>query len=538
MDKATKQDEIERLLQLRRIELIEKPNAESFVCVYSREEPRNGFHTYCFLLPQESAEKFLKELGWTHRSGDFRPRLECVWESGEKIREVYYLSNGTDSGAQALVHSRHFWGLRSALSEVSEEFRLFHNLYHDVMRNVLLHCDVHAVEHEVVRISDDRVEIQLRFLVEFLRAKQMHLAMQWDGAYWCNYSLGELDLERVEKEQHGANFHWLISARDDLPTDECKCMSRLLGKALILCPGPVEHRNPLDEDGAAASSFIIGQNERGEPVTANCTPEVSNGFELEPVFFKRKVLRKYFDDPRTFSVEDGYLRCGSLWGLQLDNDHPKYVIVFLKDLQMLPAADREHWRSFNILPDGSMSETCFRRNIRAEFADPKMPDLQLKYLYPCVNKAWEKIYGWPLWCDPVEQDRYVFSQAHVCLSDDQAEFDQQNGLLAKLLNDFLNEDAIKAALKTQPANPGGLNRLQQFLLEAGHADADKRIRPLRTAQALRSSGSAHGKGSEYTKALERAELNKLPIIDASRKLFAGAVDFLEWLKADVIKNKS
>jgi len=52
------------------------------------------------------------------------------------------------------------------------------------------------------------------------------------------------------------------------------------------------------------------------------------------------------------------------------------------------------------------------------------------------------------------------------LDDDQAEFDQQNGLLAKLLNDFLNEEKIKAALKVQPKDPGALNRLQQFLMEA------------------------------------------------------------------------
>ena len=439
MEESVKQQEIERLLQLRRVQLIEKPAAKSFVCVYSSEEPKNGFHTYSFLLPKESAKEFLQDLGWSHRPDDFRPHVACVErrKSGERVREIYYLAQGTETGAQALVHVRHFWDLKPSLPEIAEEFRLFHNLYHDVARNVFLHRDVHAVEHEVVRINDHHVEVQLRFLTDFLRAKQMHLAMQWDGAYWCDYSLKELGLTPVAKENQEERFHWEFSVSDDIPSDECKCISRLLGKTLIMCPGPVAYRDPFEEDRTAIPSFIIGQNDEGQPVTATFIhgPAAKNsGLELRPVFFLRKVLRKYFDDPKTYSVEDGYLRCGSLWGLKMDNDHPKYVVVFLKELEMLPPPDRDHWRSFNVPPDGSMSATCFLRNIRAQFADAKMPDLRLKRLYPRVNSAWQKALGWLLWREPSNADRYVFNQVHVCLSDDQAEFDQQNGLLAKLLN--------------------------------------------------------------------------------------------------------
>jgi len=64
--------------------------------------------------------------------------------------------------------------------------------------------------------------------------------------------------------------------------------------------------------------------------------------------------------------------------------------------------------------------------------------------------------------EPAQEDRYVFHQVHVCLDDDQAEFDQQNGLLAKLLNDFLNEEKIKAALKVQPKRSRRSESAQQF----------------------------------------------------------------------------
>ncbi|MBI3850224.1 MAG: hypothetical protein HY298_08030 [Verrucomicrobia bacterium] len=545
MDEATKQQEIERLLQLRQIRVIENPTASAFVCVYSSEDVKNGFHTFCFLLPLIGDERFLKELSWDYRASDFNPQVQCVehWRTGEKVREISYLPDGNETGAQPLVHARHFWGLRSPTIEIAEEFRLFHNLYQDTARGVFLHSDIHGVEHEVVRVANGRVEVHLRFLVDFLRAKQMHLAMQWDGAYWCQYSLSELGLKSVGSERRGATFHWHLSANEDRHhDDQCKCISRVIGKALILCPGPVEYRDPYEEDHSAYPSFIVGYNKQGAAITQTSDPKAADKdarHALQPVFFRRGVLARYFAEPTKFSVEDGYLRCGGLWGLRIDNDHPKYVIVFLKDLGLdLPGVERLHWRSFNVAPDGGVSKTFYSRNIKAWFANPTMPDLKLKHLYPMVNNLWQKAYGWPLWREPEEEDRYVFAQVHVCLDESQSEFDQQNGLLAKLLNDSLNEDKIKGTLRAQAPNPGGLNRLQQFFIEAGYGDADLRIRPLRVLQELRSKGSAHRKSSEYEVVLKRAGLKGLPVVDASMKIFAGAVEFIEWLKVNVLKDNS
>src|ERR1700689_5088643 len=73
------------------------------------------------------------------------------------------------------------------------------------------------------------------------------------------------------------------------------------------------------------------------------------------------------------------------------------------------------------------------------------------------------------------------------------------------------------ALRAQPQNPGGLNLLEQFFLEAGFADAKQRIRPLRVLQNLRSGGAAHAKGSNYTKALKQSGLDGLPLVEASMK---------------------
>lgn len=541
MDETAKEQEVEQLLQYRRVQIIEKPSAKAFVCVFAREEAANGFHVFSFLLPLDRTEMFLADLGWDHRVGDFTPHVHCAesHRDGEMVREVAYLRDGNETGTQALVRSRGFGNHWPSSVELAEEFRLFHNLYYDVARGEYLCCDESGTKVIVARVSGERVEVLLPYLAEFLRAKQMHLALQWDGAYRCRYALTELGVTPGKKDHRGSDSIWHLVVSDHAPLDQCKCVSRLLGKAIIRSPGSVEWHDP-GKDRSANVHFIIGHDDTGAPVEHTCDPDQirdDSSKALRPIFFSRSVLAKYYAEPQKYSVTDAYLRCGAFWDLQMDNDHRNYVIVFLKYLGYLPAAEQNHWRNYNVFPDGGVSETCYTRCIRGWFADPKMPDLRLKHLYPAVNERWLQKFGWALWREPEPEDRYVLNQVHIALDDNQAEFDLQNGLLAKLLNDFINQPEIKTAVKCPPPNEGSLNWFHQWLVEAGVTDADSRLKPLKLIQELRSKGSAHRKGSEYAKVLQRASLDGQSLVEASRRVFLGAVGFLEWLSNDIVPNQ-
>jgi hypothetical protein len=156
-------------------------------------------------------------------------------------------------------------------------------------------------------------------------------------------------------------------------------------------------------------------------------------------------------------------------------------------------------------------------------------------LYQRVNAEWRKRFNWPLWHDPESADEYVIRQLHVCLDENQSEFDQQNGLLAKVMVDFLNATDITAALKTNDVPDGSLNRLQLLLMESGFPDAPSRVEPLRVIQALRSAGAAHKKGENYPAALKRGGIDGMALVDASMKVFQGAVNFLEWTRSEVLQ---
>lgn len=538
MDDGDKKHELERLLQLRRIQIIERLTNSAFICVHSSESARDGFHCFSYLLPLQQKDDFLSHVAWDLRNDNFRPSVQ--WEErtvdGKRERKVFYMQRGNESGAEALVRTRYYWRNHPSEIEIAEEFRLFWNLFHDKTRQILLRCDAEGTEQTVMRINGARVEVQLKFLVDFLRAKQMHLAFQWEGNYWSQHTLEELGIRPGQQENSGEAFRWWFSVTGEIPSDECKSISRLLGKGIIECPGAVTYQDPYAGDDTTHPAFIVGQDATGQPVTDAWDEARGQANALTPVYFQRAVLRKYFAEPERYEVGDGDLRCSGFWSLRMDNDHPLHVMAWLKDLgQGLPAAEREHWRSYNIVSDGPPSRTFYTRNIRAWFADPTMPDLRLKMLYSRINGAWSKQYGWLLWREPEAEDQYVFRQVHVCLDENQSEFDQQNGLAAKLVVDFLNEGEVTKTLKNGTPPPGGLNRLELFLIEAGFTDAKQQIEPLRVIQQLRSAGAAHGKGSNYLAAMKHGQLDGLSLVDASMRVFQGAVNFMDWVRTDVLK---
>lgn len=538
MDESVKKQETARLLQVRRIEAIEHPTNQAFVCVYSSDGVRDGFHCFSYLLPLDQKDQFLRDVGWDLRNDDFRPAVQCEERhvEGERQRRVFYMQSGNECGAEAIVRQRYYWKNYPSEIEVAEEFRLFWNLFHDKTRHVLLHSDSTGTEHIVVRLVVSRVEIQLKFLTDFLRAKQMHLAMQWEGNYWSRHGLEEMGLSAGQQENQGELFRWWLSLGPREFSDEFKVISRLLGKTIIPCPGEVTYEDPYAKEDTTHPAFIVGIDATGHEITDAWDEARGSDNALTPVFFRRAVLAKYFVEPDRYEVGDGDLRCSGFWNLRMDNDHPQHVVAWLRDLgQSLPTPEREHWRSYNILPDGVLSRTFYTRNIRGWFADPAMPDLRLKMLYPRLNEEWLKRYQWRLWREPEPTDHYIVRQLHVCLDENQSEFDQQNGLLAKLMVDFLNVDEITAGLRTTTPLEGGLSRLELFLSTAGFLHTKEHIKSLRVIQNLRSAGAAHGKGEKYVVALKRGGLEGMSLVDASMKVFQGAVNFIEWLRTDALK---
>jgi hypothetical protein len=80
----------------------------------------------------------------------------------------------------------------------------------------------------------------------------------------------------------------------------------------------------------------------------------------------------------------------------LDNNHPDYVVVFLGDLGHLSSTEQRYWRSFNVPPDGAMSEVAIRRSVLGQWADADEPALAVKAAYSRFRQDWRATTGWDL----------------------------------------------------------------------------------------------------------------------------------------------
>lgn len=274
--------------------------------------------------------------------------------------------------------------------------------------------------------------------------------------------------------------------------------------------------------------FIIGEDESGQPVKHSCQPRLlSNYFGanpgapnfLTPVFFKRDVLQKYYEYPEKYSVEDGYLRCGGLWGLRIDNDHPNHIMVFLGDLgESLPERERDAWKAFNVPPEGKMSETVFKRSFLGEPTDPQSPDLIFRTSYIDFCQTWRKRKNWDFFKPLHEDDLHIFSRVRIPLNNSQPEFESQISHLTKLLVDALNEDQFIKDLNSTKENEKGIAKLERWLELQQYPEIEEAITYLRRLQRLRSKISAHKKGSSHQEFLDKEKVNADTKIEISNLL--------------------
>lgn len=482
--------------------VIEQAGIDDWIAVYRHRKTLSLRESLsCALVPNGYVEKALADVDW-----DMQPNVGpgCVQYGGAKTT-TKYLRFVTESGLEPLVIERSFHGLKPESLEILEEFRLFHNLYFDQLRNTFVKIDSDGNETDVIQMREDEVKIRLKELRQFLALKDAHLALFFDHRYTSSQTINDMGLlpEYCDKTVRKDLTHYDLVVRD-LSSGEGS-FSRLLGKKLI--PGTPKNQSgvwPYDKEkkGPKREQFIVGTDKDGNEIWAS-SESPGTGY-LTPVFFKKEVLAKYYDAPSKYSVEDGYLRCGGLWGVEIDNDDPEYVMVYLGDLgRDLPTSEHPYWRHFNIAHSGPQSATSFQRDVLAQFTDPQSADLVFKSGFHEFQKTAEKKLGWSPFKPLRPEDAHCLAALRIPLNEEQAEFDLQVQYLTKILIDSLNEEEIGKRISALPPESKGIKKLEAFLKEKHLPDPTNHIDFLKDLQDLRSSSAAHRKGSNYQKTMKR-----------------------------------
>jgi hypothetical protein len=492
--------------------------------------------SYCALADPGLRKRALGMDSWLAHKGDGSPGFMESYRNGRKV--TTYLPRGAVDGAvELLVLVREFHGAADTVLELDQQFRLFHNLRYVPASNTYVKMNDDGTRTPAVRFAGEQIEIRTSLLKQYIAARQMDLLLFTDFHVHSSEKPEDPETRRFSS----ATYAGRLDQYESRSSSSGRYGSRYCATKIIP-PGPVETCGiwPYENADDNYPEFIIGEDDHGRPVKHTCNPDLLRNYfganphaphYLTPVHFRRDVLAKYYDDPQLYSVEDGYLRCASLWGLQIDNDHDDRVVVFLGDLgRDLPSAERDHWRAYMISADAPISETNLRRSFLSQPTDPTAIDLAFRRLYNDATRAWVARYGWPLFREPKESDVFLLQQLRVPLNDTHNEFEEAIKLLGKLMSDALNESSIGKVLPTRIDNEKGISKFERFLSLEGYPHIERDIKYLRRVQELRSKVSAHLKGRDYENVLTK-NLGDDRGAQAIQKLLGEGVTFLRDLIA-------
>lgn len=492
------------------IEFITNQHGEEiWITVYKTEKINNSDHDggmYCALVSKEKTKKVMEQYGWDLRIGSGGPGFCTSYENGKSITSYY---KNLDKGFMRPVIIRDFYGRKDNYIEILEEFRLFHNLYHDTKSGSYFSFDDSGDEIEVIKVQNDEVKIRRRYLRYFMAACQKNLLLYFEMTrhykYNLNYSSNKKNERLVYTIYSGSSYSKGYTS-----------FSRIVGKKLIPCEQIEKSGVWPFEAKKTFQDFIIG-GDNDDPKTYSCNPELlANYFGanpeaphyLTPVFFRKDVMQKYYNSS-DYEITDGHLYRKGAWDLRFDNNATDHVSVFLGDLgRDLPEKEQIYWKSFNLIPEErKISRTNFERSFLGNVFDAESPEHKFKQEFNCLQDYWGKHYDWSLFLPLTKKDEHFFKSLRSMLTNEQSEFDAQILALTKVTIDSLNVKFLREHLEISDSSIKPIQLMEFFLNDLQSSLCTEQISLLRGIQSVRSTGVAHRKGTDYEKITLRLNID-------------------------------
>lgn len=489
-------------------------------------------YIYCALIPDNYLENSLKTEYWDIK--EYSPKL---WTSCNRTKPKYEYKR-YENGIEPLVIIRDPKGKYPSEADISEEFILYFDLRKNTNSDYydweLVTLSYDGDDIVVVRCLDHKIEVSVRYLKHFIAIKEMNLAIYFNYERFINSDT--FDSQYSEPTGIHSDLHTIFrySIQQSYDFSKGNICSELMGKLLI--PHDDSYKGiALDPDSGKYEEYIIDIDSDGNLVQFTCeSRKLSNYFSqipgapmsITPIYFKKSVLEKYYNNPSKYSVRDGYLTCEGFWSLKIDNNHTEYVVVLLVDLGKLHYKEQQYWKCHNIPRSKEMglSEPAYAQWIEGKFSNgPTVPDLMLRERFVSFNKLWKEKLGWELYLELSPDDKYKLDNLHLLTSDfNPSDFESQVLSSAIIFVDSLNKKGFESQIdptdsivieyliekkKDKLSDLASLDCLELFLKTRSH-DCPDMIDFLRKLQLLRSTGVAHRKSRSGTnKAWEYFELD-------------------------------
>lgn len=511
-----------------------------FVPVYGgRKDDKWDIFFQSYLVPADRTEEQLKTDTYD-AYGLLRPGVTVygAWDSGEAA----YYKRGNNASIEPLVIKRDYNDLARDNIEIVEEFRFLFNLYYNSQSKEYVDLEN---DTSVVKISDDNlVSIHKRYLKSYLAIKNMALIIHIDSR--CTDIVEDIfPTDSFDYRNDDNTVFYTVNIGRGHNGIQKENFSILFGKKVLFgCKLKDCNIWPYNEKKQYIE-FIVGVDDNGRELHYTCDPsKLSNYFGanpdaphyLTPIFFDSAVLSKYYSNPEKYKVDDGIIRCGTLWSLYIDNQNTGYVSAYLGDLgRNLPSEQEQHyWRGFNKALDAKLSATKFKRDFMALPASSQSQDFVFKNTYVKTNRQFAEKAGWPLFLKLDEQDRYNFEGLRIPINNSIVEMDMLVLSLVKVLLDSLNEKEIVSHLTgTYEKLVGSISKLEVWFQEKQLTGYQDHIKFLRNLQELRSSGTGHRKGKSYQKISKVFDIQKENYTETFSNILESATLFLNYINTHI-----
>jgi hypothetical protein len=429
---------------------------------------------------------------------DFRDGLPGFGRMGMRD-EILYLPNGMFPGQpEPFVIWREFHDLYPPEITILQEFVFYHRLYFDAASQAHIEPISQA---KVIEYFQDPVLIRVRrdHLRDFLAARKRILVRGFDN----RLRLTLREVPQLELPFRNAQSRFDLWVRPEtLSWGKSNALVRMFGKYIVRPYVEPKHeayksqKREVDAEDERVP-LIIGADDNGNAVEARSDGDAEF---LTPVFFRRELLQRYYNNPRLYKVEPSLIRYIDQWGIDYGINDSGLVHVWLGDFwQTLPSEEQLYWKSFNVTPSGGIEASFFQNQIAAEFADTEREDYKLLRAREALDDAWQRRFKFRLFRPIPHHENYVLSSLHIPTSTELREFSEQISYLAKALVEALD----KARLEQEVTAKENLNddkgqkkasiaTLEVFLSER---NLDKSGEPfcqqLRWLQSVRSKLPAH-----------------------------------------------
>ncbi|WP_431609262.1 hypothetical protein [Chryseobacterium sp. 'Rf worker isolate 10'] len=445
---------------------------------------------YSLLVKPDYLDTYMDNRDWgMHWGSEGHPSIITHFKDGVSVTEYFRFA---EEGMEPFVFPRWFNHIKERYVDVSQEFVNYFKLYEKVTSKQVrsyYFIDDSGDEEEVISVKEREVRIKLKFMVEYLAVRKIHLALCFDFMAITNKEgAGEAFVPKDE-DFVGETFNYNHLMRFVPAFNNGNLQSWIIGKTILKFDPDKSSSFYFDVKEEANESFIVGYEDDGSEKMVPCHSEDHKFFT--PVFFKKEVLNKYYSNPEKYQV-DGFRISSSFISLKMDNNNNDYVMVFLNDLGMLPVREQLHWKHYNIAPKPGMgmSGAYYDTMVMGNWArDSDSVDVRFKEKYVRFNKRWFDKFGWYFYREQVGTDQQHFQALHVPSENTITSFSDQLLTLVKLTIDSLNEEMLVKKLD-KVENEKGIAKLERFLNSHDKHIPDM-INFLRKLQDLRSGMIAH-----------------------------------------------